>query len=89
MASDLISYRMIFVAAKEEGRDRWHPAHEIWRQGAALAPVPIEFSAHDAIAAKATLSKEKVDFCVLDAKLAQANGLWFSQTRTGAIHGRL
>src|SRR3569832_1666281 len=69
MTSDLTSYRMLFVAAKEEGRDRWYPGHELWRQGAELAPVPIDFSAHDAIAARAALQKEKVDFCVLDAKL--------------------
>lgn len=72
MTSGLISCRMVFVAAKEEGRDRWHPGHDIWRQGAALAPVPIDFSAHDAIAAQAALAKEKVDFCVLDAKLPAA-----------------
>ena len=60
---------MLFVAAKEEGRDRWYPGHELWRQGAALAQVPIDFSARDAIAARSALSKEQVDFCVLDARL--------------------
>lgn len=69
MDSGLVSYRMIFVAAKENGTDRWHPDHEIWREAASLTRVPIEFSAHDAIAAKATLSVEKIDFCVLDARL--------------------
>jgi CheY-like chemotaxis protein len=69
MKSDPVSYRMIFVAAKEGGRDRWHSGHELWREGAGLALVPIEFSTYDAIAAESVLTREKVDFCVLDARL--------------------
>lgn len=71
MSGDLISFRMLYVAAKEPGQKLWKPDHELWRQGAAMASVPIEFSAHDATAAAAALNKGGVDICVLDAGLPQ------------------
>lgn len=69
MSGDLISFRMVYVAAKEPGQKLWKPDHELWRQGAAMASVPIEFSAHDAPAAAAALTKGGVDICVMDAGL--------------------
>ncbi len=69
MGGDLISFRMLYVAAKEPDQKLWKPDHELWRQGAAMASVPIEFSAHDAPAAVAALNKGGVDICVMDAGL--------------------
>lgn len=71
MSGDLVSFRMVYVAAKQPGQKLWKPDHELWRQGAALASVPIEFSAHDATAAAAALSKGGIDICVMDASLPQ------------------
>ena len=69
MSGDLVSFRMVYVAAREPGQNSWKPDHELWRRGAAMASVPIEFSAHDAPAAAAALSKGGVDICVMDAGL--------------------
>ena len=71
MSSDLVSLRMLYVAAKEPGQDLWKPDHDLWRQGAAMASVPIEFSAHDAPAAAAALSKGGIDICVMDSALPE------------------
>ena len=72
MPGDLVSFRMLFVAAKEAGQDHWRPEHDIWRRGAELSGVPIEFSAHDAIAAAAALGRVRTDFCVMDSGLPAA-----------------
>jgi CheY-like chemotaxis protein len=69
MSGDLVSFRMVYVAAKEPGEELWKPDHEYWRQGATMASVPIDFSAHDALAAAATLKQGGVDICVLDGSL--------------------
>ncbi len=71
MSSDLVSFRMVYVAAKEPGQDLWKPDHELWRKSAAMATVPIEFSAHDAATAAVTLSQGGVDICVMDAALPE------------------
>jgi len=71
MSGDLISFRLLYVAAKEPGQKLWKSDHELWRQGAAMASVPIEFSAHDAPAAAAALRKGGIDICVMDAALPQ------------------
>jgi len=71
MSGDLVSFRMVYVAAKEPGEELWKPDHECWRKGAAMASVPIEFSAHDALAAAAALKQGGVDICVLDGSLPQ------------------
>ncbi len=69
MSGDLVSFRMVYVAAKEPGQKLWKPDHELWRRGAAMASVPIEFAAHDATAAVAALNKGGVDICVMDPAL--------------------
>jgi CheY-like chemotaxis protein len=69
--SDLVSFRMLYVAAKEPGRDVWKPDHNLWRQGAAMASIPIEFSVHDATVATAALKRGGIDICVMDASLSQ------------------
>jgi len=45
---------------------------ELWRQGAALASIPIEFSTYDASAGIATLADGKTDICLLDGGLPEA-----------------
>lgn len=71
MSDDLVSFRMLYVAAKVPGGKLWKPDHELWRQGAAMASVPIEFSAYDVPAAAAALKKGGVDICVMDGALSQ------------------
>ena len=66
MSDDLVSLRMLLVAAAPSRQD-------LWRQGAALASVPIDFEAADAATARAALSRGGVDICVLDAALADAD----------------
>lgn len=66
MSGDLISLRLLLATdvASEEN---------LWRQGVALASVPIEFSAADAEAGARELSGGEVDICVIDSKLAAAD----------------
>ncbi|HWK95366.1 MAG TPA: response regulator [Pseudolabrys sp.] len=45
---------------------------ELWRQGAALASIPVEFSAHEAAPGIAALAEGGVDICVLDGALPEA-----------------
>ncbi len=66
MSDDLVTLRMLLVAA---GR----PHQDLWREGVALASVPIDFEAANAAAAKAALRKGGVDICVLDAELDDAD----------------
>ena len=62
MAGDLVSLRMLLIAAAK-------PDHALWRHGAAQATIPIDFLAEDAVAAGNTLAKGGVDICVMDADL--------------------
>ncbi len=84
MSGDLISFRMVYVAAKEPGSTFWNQDHELWRQGAAMASVPIEFSAHDAPAAAAALKNGGVDICVLDGALSQHEKTAVMEAANGA-----
>lgn len=45
---------------------------ELWRQGAALASIPVNFSAYDAAPGIAALAQGDVDICVLDGALPEA-----------------
>jgi two-component system chemotaxis response regulator CheY len=63
MSDDLVSLRMMVVAAAR-------PDQELWRQAAALASVMIEFSTHDASSAAGALAQPGADICVLDAGLS-------------------
>jgi CheY-like chemotaxis protein len=63
MESDLVSLRMLVVAAAPSQRD-------LWREGAAMASVPIEFAAEAAAAAVRALKKGDIDICVVDAALS-------------------
>ena len=62
MSGDLISLRMLLVTATPSEQN-------LWRQGIALASVPIEFSSADAVGAGRTLAKGGVDICVIDSRL--------------------
>lgn len=66
MSADLVSLRMLVVAAAR-------PQHDLWRQGAAMATVPIEFAAEGAAAAAAAVAKGDVDICIVDAELPTAD----------------
>jgi CheY-like chemotaxis protein len=63
MSGDLVSLRLLLVAASS-------PQQEVWRDGAAEASVPIDFDAGDAGDARVMLAKGGVDICVLDASLS-------------------
>ena len=66
MNGDLVSLRLLLVAAAP-------PQQDLWREGAAQASVPIDFEAHDTATAKAALRSGGVDICVLDAELTDAD----------------
>ena len=66
MSGDLVSLRLVLVAAVASEQN-------LWRQGAALASVPIEFSADDAAAYGKLLARGGVDVCVIDSKLSAAD----------------
>lgn len=63
MSSDLVSLHLLMVTASG-------PQRELWREGAAMASIPIDFDAGDAAAAKIVLAKGGVDICVLDQALS-------------------
>ena len=65
MSGDLISLRMLVVTAAPSQQD-------LWRQGAAMASVPIDFTAEDAATAATSLKRGGVDISVVDAALADA-----------------
>jgi CheY-like chemotaxis protein len=64
MGGDLVSLRTLLVGAPE-------PRHDLWREGASMASVPIEFEAVDAATCRAALSKGGVDICLLDDALSK------------------
>ena len=59
---DLVSFRMLLIGASEQDC-------ALWRQGAALASVPVDFSGLDAPLAPRALAKGDVDICVLDGDM--------------------
>jgi CheY-like chemotaxis protein len=65
MSGDLVSIRLLCVAAAE-------PSFDLWQQGAALASVPVEFLSASAAAAAATLRRGGVDVCLVDFSLPEA-----------------
>lgn len=66
MSGDLVSLRMMVVAASE-------PVQAIWRQGAGRVALPVEFWASNAAAAIASLAGPGADICVVDDDLAAAD----------------
>ncbi len=62
MSGDLVSLKMIGIAAV--------PADmELWRQGAGLSSVPVEFSAYKASSGAAVLADGGADICLIDNDL--------------------
>jgi len=66
MSGDLVSLRMLLIAAAR-------PDQELWRQGAGLAAVPVEFSACDAASALAMVERGVPEICILDHALPDAD----------------
>ena len=63
MSGDLVSLSLLLIAPSG-------PQQDVWREGATLSSVPIDFDAADASKAKIMLAKGGVDICVLDAMLS-------------------
>ena len=66
MSADLVSLRMLLVAAEPRQED-------LWRKGAAMASVPIDLTTTDADGAAGTLAGDFFDLCILEADLPDAN----------------
>jgi CheY-like chemotaxis protein len=66
MSGDLVSLRMLVIAAAR-------PEQELWRQAAAMASIPIDFEMHAAASATSALAQGGADICVLDATLPDAD----------------
>jgi CheY-like chemotaxis protein len=65
MTDDLLSLRMLIVAAVPSQRD-------LWQKGAAMASVPVEFvTAEDFAGAASVLKKMGADICVIDGALSE------------------
>lgn len=62
MGGDLVSLRMLVIAAEQLELD-------LWRRGAGMASVPIDFLGQDAGTAAGTLRDGGADICVLDGAL--------------------
>lgn len=62
MSGDLVSLKMIAIAAVPADLD-------LWRQGAGLSSVPVEFSAHKASSGAALLANGGADICLIDNDL--------------------
>jgi CheY-like chemotaxis protein len=63
MSGDLVSLKMIAIAAAPAETD-------LWRQGAGMSSVPVEFSAHKASTGAALLANGGADICLIDNDLA-------------------
>jgi CheY-like chemotaxis protein len=65
MAGDLASLRILVVAAAL-------PDHQLWHQAAAAASIPIELEILEVAPAATMLGRVRVDICLLDADLSDA-----------------
>lgn len=65
MAGESASLRILLIAAAL-------PEHQLWRQATAKASVPIELEILEVAPAAALLSRARVDICLLDADLSDA-----------------
>jgi DNA-binding NarL/FixJ family response regulator len=64
MSGDLLSLRLLLVTASE-------PQQSLWREGAAMASILVDFDAGDAASARILLAKGGVDICVLSEALSE------------------
>ena len=65
MNTELVSIRMLCVAAT-------HADQNLWREGAAVASVPVDFDVVVDAAAAAQLARGGIDVCVVDSRLPDA-----------------
>jgi len=65
MSGDLVSLRMLLVAAPPSQQD-------LWRQGAAMASVPVDLTTAEADSAVGTLAGDGYDICILDEAFPDA-----------------
>jgi len=65
MAGESASLRILLIAAAL-------PDHQLWRQAAAKASVPIELEILEVAPAATLLARVRVDICLLDAELSDA-----------------
>jgi CheY-like chemotaxis protein len=65
MAGDSVSLRILMIAAVL-------PDHQLWQQAAAKASVPIELEVLEVAPAATLLARVRVDVCLLDADLSDA-----------------
>lgn len=72
MGGDLGSLRLLFITAAEAERD-------LWRQGASMTSVPVQFLTQSPAEAWRTLAKDGADICVLDDSVPDA-------LKAGVIH---
>jgi CheY-like chemotaxis protein len=70
MSGDLVSLRMLLVAATPSNYD-------LWRQGAGMAALPVEFAACDLSSATNTFARGGADICIVDGD--------FSEPETAAV----
>jgi CheY-like chemotaxis protein len=66
MSDDLMSLRMLLVAAAP-------PDQDLWRRAVSSASVPVEFSSFDVATAAAELLRGTADICVLDHDLPEVS----------------
>ena len=66
MSADLVSLRMLLVAAPP-------PQQDLWRQGAAMASVPVDLATAEVAAAADMLAGDSFDLCILEGGLADAD----------------
>lgn len=62
---DLVSLRMLFIAVEPSEL-------ALWREGAGMASVPVDFIGQDLDSAVATLAGGGIDICVFDSALGEA-----------------
>jgi DNA-binding NarL/FixJ family response regulator len=64
MSEDLVSIRMMCVSATQ-------PDHDLWRQGAGRASVPVVFDWADPSVAPTRLARGGVDICIIDSEISE------------------
>jgi CheY-like chemotaxis protein len=65
MNTQLVSVRLVVITPAL-------PDHELWRMGATMSSIPVDFLAYAPGSAAVALSKDGADVCVLDAELHES-----------------
>ncbi len=77
MSDDLVSLRMLVVAASEADRD-------LWMQATGMAAVPVECFGKDAAASVASIANDGADICIIDSAMPEADRDAVIQAARGA-----